>query len=374
MIRPAAAGRRRDFKWLRSAAEILGVVNNFWHARVSLVLLSTCLRLQISILSMLDLSRSITSCLAGANAAKFILFTVLAFTAGLAVVTAQTPASSVPAASPESSLTDVAAQPSPSKAEKTSSPSAVPHHSPDARHVTTTTHAHVMPSPATTPRKAGFGSMMPGPSTPASPSPAPARQRKSKKTVAEKTPAPLPNKVAEKTPVREATPATAPTVHVSQSASTPHATPNPVNQVVKAGPSTAAQGGQPASANATSVRVEPAPPPPPPPAEGPIAAPVKQPPSTTVAKPPPVEQPAVVAIPTAVPEKPAPAAAQQPAPKSHGLGPATSAVWVNTETHVYHKSGSRHYGKTKKGQYMTEQEAIAEGDRPAREWIPPTHP
>jgi hypothetical protein len=37
-------------------------------------------------------------------------------------------------------------------------------------------------------------------------------------------------------------------------------------------------------------------------------------------------------------------------------------VWVNTETHVYHKEGSRFYGKTKKGKYLSEAEAIKEGD------------
>src|SRR6202011_4758371 len=38
-----------------------------------------------------------------------------------------------------------------------------------------------------------------------------------------------------------------------------------------------------------------------------------------------------------------------PAP---GGGPGM--VWVNTETHVYHKEGSRWYGHTKKGKYVTE--------------------
>ena len=38
-------------------------------------------------------------------------------------------------------------------------------------------------------------------------------------------------------------------------------------------------------------------------------------------------------------------------------------MWVNTETHVYHKEGTRFYGKTKKGKYVTEQEAIKEGDK-----------
>jgi len=49
-----------------------------------------------------------------------------------------------------------------------------------------------------------------------------------------------------------------------------------------------------------------------------------------------------------------------PAPGSgHGL------VWVNTETHVYHKEGSRFYGTTKKGKYISEADAIKEGDRAA---------
>ena len=47
-----------------------------------------------------------------------------------------------------------------------------------------------------------------------------------------------------------------------------------------------------------------------------------------------------------------------PAPGGgHGL------VWVNTESHVYHKEGSRFYGKTKKGKYVSEADAIKEGDK-----------
>ena len=33
-------------------------------------------------------------------------------------------------------------------------------------------------------------------------------------------------------------------------------------------------------------------------------------------------------------------------------------VWVNTETKVFHREGSRYYGKTKQGKYMTEDEAV----------------
>jgi len=43
----------------------------------------------------------------------------------------------------------------------------------------------------------------------------------------------------------------------------------------------------------------------------------------------------------------------------HGL------VWVNTETHVYHREGSRFYGTTRQGKYMTEQDAIQAGNKAA---------
>lgn len=48
--------------------------------------------------------------------------------------------------------------------------------------------------------------------------------------------------------------------------------------------------------------------------------------------------------------------------------PATSAgmVWVNTESGVYHKRGTRWYGKTKKGKYMTEGDAIKAGYHAAK--------
>jgi len=54
------------------------------------------------------------------------------------------------------------------------------------------------------------------------------------------------------------------------------------------------------------------------------------------------------------------AAANPPAP-----GGGRGLVWVNTDSHVYHREGSRFYGTTKKGKYMTEAEAVKEGDRAA---------
>ena len=60
------------------------------------------------------------------------------------------------------------------------------------------------------------------------------------------------------------------------------------------------------------------------------------------------------------------------APVTGSTGTATPApgggrglVWVNTEAHVYHKEGSRFYGATKKGKYVSEADAIKEGDRAA---------
>jgi hypothetical protein len=77
----------------------------------------------------------------------------------------------------------------------------------------------------------------------------------------------------------------------------------------------------------------------------------------------PTGKPPAVGQPTTVhqPANPgiAPAAATPAAGGGHGL------VWVNTATHVYHTEGSRFYGTTKKGKYVSEADAIKEGDRAA---------
>jgi hypothetical protein len=53
------------------------------------------------------------------------------------------------------------------------------------------------------------------------------------------------------------------------------------------------------------------------------------------------------------------------ATRPQALGGGHGQVWVNTELGVYHREGSPFYGTTAKGKYMTEQDAIQTGYKPA---------
>ena len=55
-----------------------------------------------------------------------------------------------------------------------------------------------------------------------------------------------------------------------------------------------------------------------------------------------------------------PAATQQTRPAN-----SSGMVWVNTDSGIYHKPGTRYYGKTKQGKYMSEADAIKVGYRAA---------
>jgi hypothetical protein len=77
--------------------------------------------------------------------------------------------------------------------------------------------------------------------------------------------------------------------------------------------------------------------------------------------------PAVVTTPAAI-AAPASAAAPAAAMKkgtAAGTMPAqgggTDKVWMNAKSNVYHCPGSKYYGKTKEGSYMTESDAKAKG-------------
>ena len=96
------------------------------------------------------------------------------------------------------------------------------------------------------------------------------------------------------------------------------------------------------------------------------------------ASPSPAESPAASpkAKPTPKRVKPTPTARRAVSPSPAGRtteevtnppapGGGHGQVWVNTETGFYHREGSRFYGTTRKGKYMTEQDAIQAGYKPA---------
>src|SRR5437660_5036624 len=111
------------------------------------------------------------------------------------------------------------------------------------------------------------------------------------------------------------------------------------------------------------------------PAESPAASPS---PAEKAGSPSPAESPAASPKEKPTPKKAKaerkarPAATPSPAARTTeeatnppAPGGGHGQVWVNTETRVYHREGSRFYGTTSKGKYMTEQDAIQGGYKPA---------
>ena len=68
----------------------------------------------------------------------------------------------------------------------------------------------------------------------------------------------------------------------------------------------------------------------------------------------------------------APPTAATPAPppdaraRDVGAPPRPGMVWVNLETKVFHRAGDRWYGRTKRGEYLTEADALKGGYRESR--------
>ena len=60
------------------------------------------------------------------------------------------------------------------------------------------------------------------------------------------------------------------------------------------------------------------------------------------------------------------ASTSAPSDKDIADAKAKGLVWVNTNSKVYHKDGE-FYGKTKKGEFMTEADAIKAGNRAAKQ-------
>lgn len=66
-------------------------------------------------------------------------------------------------------------------------------------------------------------------------------------------------------------------------------------------------------------------------------------------------------------KSPAKAPAGEPSADVPAKTPPTAGmVWVNTETKIFHKEGSRWYGKTKHGEFMTEADAVKGGFRESK--------
>lgn len=101
--------------------------------------------------------------------------------------------------------------------------------------------------------------------------------------------------------------------------------------------------------------------------EAPAATPPVR-PTPSAAAPPAAPRPAARATPTRAPGTGVPAAAGQFATEGEARGhcPGDTVVWANLDSRIYHFSGTRDYGNTKKGAYMCERDTASAGFRAAK--------
>ena len=104
----------------------------------------------------------------------------------------------------------------------------------------------------------------------------------------------------------------------------------------------------------------------PPPVAAAPARPIVPAPAFAPPPPPPPPQAAPAAPVAPVAQQPVPAASSSMGHAPAAQPPVAGMVWVNLSSKVFHRAGDEWYGKTKRGEFMTEADALKAGYREAK--------